>query len=91
MSPKTLTIREIFDTGSILINICSLFRLDVTVGFNAVSYVTTETEGHVTICVDVLNPAAEGALRPFTVGLIPEPGVPKSSNCFITISEILVI
>ena len=49
--------------------------LDVTVGFSAVSYLTTETEDHVSICVDVLNPAAEGALRPFTVGLLPEPGV----------------
>ena len=46
----------------------------MAIGFSGISYVTTETEGHVSICVDVLNPAAEGALRPFTVGLIPEPG-----------------
>ena len=50
--------------------------LDVTVGFSAMSYVTTETDGHVSICVNVLNPAAEGALKPFTVGLLPEPGMP---------------
>jgi hypothetical protein len=53
---------------------------DVTVGFSAMSYVTTETDGHVSICVDVLNPAAEGALKPFTVGLLPEPGFDTSSN-----------
>ena len=53
----------------------------MTVGFSAVSYVTTETEGHVNICVNVLNPAAEGALRPFTVGLLPEPGVPIITQC----------
>ena len=52
----------------------------MTVGFSAVSYVSTETEGHVNICVDVLNPAAEGALRPFTVGLLPEPGMPIYVN-----------
>ena len=52
------------------------------------SYVSTETEGHVNICVDVLNPAAEGALRPFTVGLIPEAGMSKSANCFIAISRL---
>ena len=86
MSPKTLVISEIFDTGSILINICSRFCLDVTVGFSAMSYVTTETEGHVTICVDVLNPATEGALMPFEVGFIPESGMLKSANCFIAIS-----
>ena len=55
-----------------------LIFLDVTVGFSAMSYVTTETDGHVSICVDVLNPAAEGALKPFTVGLLPEPGMPMS-------------
>ena len=57
------------------------------------SYITTETEGHVSICVDVLNPAAEGALRPFIVGLIPEPGTLKSANCFIAvyINQLLVI
>ena len=43
------------------------------------SYIVTETEGHVSICVDVLNPAAEGALSPFTVGLIPEAGMLKST------------
>ena len=44
------------------------------------SYVTTETDGHVSICVDVLNPAGEGALKSFTVGLLPEPGMPMSFN-----------
>ena len=48
----------------------------MTVGFNATTYTTTEADGYVSICVDVLNPAAVGALRPFTVGLLPEPGEP---------------
>jgi hypothetical protein len=48
---------------------------DVTVGFSAMSFVTTETDGHVNICVDILNPAVEGARKPFTVGLLPEPGM----------------
>ena len=49
--------------------------IDVTVGFSAMSFVTTETDGHVNICVDILNPAVEGALKRFTVGLLPEPGM----------------
>ena len=47
----------------------------MTVGFSKKSYVTTERDEHISICVNVLNTADEGALQPFTVGLLPEPGV----------------
>ena len=56
-------------------NISLMFCLDFTVGFSDASYVSTETVGYVSICVDVLNPAGEIALQPFTVGLLTEPGV----------------
>ena len=46
----------------------------MSIGFNSNTYNTTETEGRVSVCVDVLNPADVGALQPFIIALIPEQG-----------------
>ena len=63
--------------------ICS----DFAVGFSATSYVSTETVGYVSICVDVSKPAGEIALQPFTVGLLPEPGMQISLKVFASIAS----
>ena len=51
----------------------------MTVVFNRIMYETTETIGYVNICVDVLTSLNNGALRPFTVALLPEPGMLHAS------------
>ena len=44
------------------------------VGLSSLDYTTIEASEVATVCVDVLNPADVGALRPFTVALLPEQG-----------------
>ena len=46
----------------------------ISVGFSTDNYETTENSGNVTVCVDVLVPSEFGALRPFTVALLPIQG-----------------
>ena len=38
-------------------------------------YTVTETEGHASVCVEVLNSPDDGALHSFTVVLLPEQGM----------------
>ena len=42
------------------------------VGFSSRGYTGTETTGHATVCVRLLNPPFGGAIRPFSVSLLPE-------------------
>ena len=44
------------------------------VGFSSRGYTGTETTGHATVCVRLLNPPFGGAIRPFSVSLLPEEG-----------------
>ena len=44
------------------------------VGFNSTNYTAIETEEVATVCINVQNPPSGGALRPFTVVLIPAQG-----------------
>ena len=53
----------------------------MVIGFNSTSYIATETDQQVAVCVDVLNPPSGGALRPFTVTLLPE----KGQHSFVTV------
>ena len=52
-----------------------LFIADMFVGFSSRGYTGTETTGHATVCVRVLNPPFVGAIRPFSVSLLPEEGI----------------
>ena len=47
---------------------------EIVVGFSSVEYTAYERDGHATVCVQVLNSPSEGALRPFSVSLLPEEG-----------------
>ena len=47
--------------------------LETIVGFSFVEYISSETKENVLVCVDVLS--SEGALRPFTVVILPEEGI----------------
>ena len=44
------------------------------IGFSSLTYITTESEQNVTVCVQVLNSESGGALRPFNVSILPEEG-----------------
>ena len=50
------------------------FIADMFVGFSSREYTGTETTGDATVCVRVLNPPFGGAIRPFSVSLLPEEG-----------------
>ena len=52
----------------------------ITVGFSKYKYETTESIGNVMVCVDVLTPVNIGALRPFTVALLPKEGTITTYN-----------
>ena len=56
-----------------------IFFTDVFIGFSSSTYIATESEEQVTVCAQVLNSESGGALRPFSVSILPEKGI------FITI------
>jgi hypothetical protein len=43
----------------------------MAVGFSSTTYTTTETIGNVNVCVAVTNPPSGGAVRPFSVTILP--------------------
>lgn len=45
---------------------------DMLVGFSSSVYTTTETEGQVSVCVEVTNSFNGKALRPLTVAILPD-------------------
>ena len=45
------------------------------IGFSSSTYTATESEQQVTVCVKVLNSESGGALRPFSVHILPEEGI----------------
>ena len=47
----------------------------MVVGFTSTEYTATGTAEGVEVCVEVLNPPSGGALRPFTVALLPHTGI----------------
>ena len=55
-----------------------LFEVVVFIGFSSSTYIVTESEQQVTMCVQVqqvLNSKSGGALRPFSVSILPEEGI----------------
>ena len=56
-----------------IVSISYLF-LAVFVGFSSSTYTATESEQQVTVCVQVLNSETGGALRPFSVSILPKEG-----------------
>ena len=52
-----------------------LFEAVVFIGFSSSTYIVTESEQQVTVCVQVLNSESGGALRPFSVSILPEEGI----------------
>ena len=58
------------------VSISYLFLADIIfVGFSSSTYTATESEQQVTVCVQILNSESGGALRPFSVSILPEEGV----------------
>ena len=51
----------------------------MAVGFSSTTYTTTETIGNVNVCVAVTNPPSGGAVRPFSVTILPGEGIEKFS------------
>ena len=46
----------------------------MVVGFTSTTFTGTETAGHATVCVEVLNPPSGGAVRPFSITMTPQEG-----------------
>ena len=70
-----------------------LFLADVFIGFSSSTYIATESEEQVTVCVKVLNSEPGGALRPFSVSILPEEGIfhsitKYSSTLYIRTDEV---
>ena len=51
----------------------------MAVGFSSTTYTTTETIGNVNVCVAVTNPPSDGAVRPFSVTILPGEGIERFS------------
>ena len=45
------------------------------IGFSSQDYTVIESEQQVTICVEILNTEFGGALRQFSVSVLPEEGI----------------
>ena len=68
-----------------MVNVCndnkstdSLIISAMEVGFSSTTFTGTETAGYATVCVQLLNPPSGGAVRPFSVTLLPEEGSPST-------------
>ena len=51
------------------------------IGFSSSTYTATESEQQVTVCVQVLNSESGGALRSFSVSILPEEGMKCILSC----------
>ena len=58
-----------------IVSISYFFLADIFVGFSSSTYTATESEQQVTVCVQILNSESGGALRPFSVSILPEEGI----------------
>ena len=47
----------------------------MVVGFSSTTFTTTETTGYANVCVSVTNLPSGGAIRPFTVTILPGEGI----------------
>ena len=70
-----------------IMNILNIIA-DMFVGFSSREYTGTETTGLATVCVRVLNPPFGGAIRPFSVSLLPEEGSYLASTVMISLMSI---
>ena len=80
--PRMLFLQDDDDDGIVrffkmLLILFFLFEALVFIGFSSSTYITTESEQQVTVCVQVqvLNSESGGALRPFSVSILPEEGI----------------
>ena len=55
--------------------IIKIFVLVMVVGFSSATFTTTETTGYANVCVAVTNPPSGGAIRLFTVTILPGEGM----------------
>ena len=55
------------------------------VGFSSTTFTGTETDGYATVCVQLLQPAAGGAVRPFSVTLLAVEGIHHTACIIETI------